>query len=243
MAWFNCAVKRPISANTGGKMTQNLGLFLHHAVANGSLFNFFNNPANQVSAHFWVSQTGLIEQYVDSETVAWHAKQANSLYVGVETEGCVNPPYADPMTPAMIAALARLYSEGNIRHGWPLALCNKFGDKGFGYHRLAVQTACPCDVRVNTRQTILNAANPQPELIGDEEMIANTSTGNGYWTVTRDGAVYAFGDAQYKGNALGKVNGTIVGISGVSTTGYRLLASDGGVFCFNCAYLGRPDRV
>ena len=136
MAWFDCAIKKPISANTGGRMSQNLGLFLHHAVANGSLFNFFNNPANQVSAHFWVSQSGTIEQYVDTETVAWHAKQANSLYVGVETEGCTTPPYADAMSTAMATALALLYAEGHRRHGWPFQLCNEFGNPGFGYHKI-----------------------------------------------------------------------------------------------------------
>jgi len=73
-------------------------------------------------------------------------------------------------------------------------------------------------------------------------MIADCN--GGYWTCTGDGAVYAFGSAQYRGNALGKVTGEIVGIAGEPDgTGYRLLASDGGVFCFNTPFLGRPDRV
>lgn len=157
MARFSCATWRPISSNMGGNITNNLGLVLHHQAGNGSLFNFFNNPAAQVSAHFWVSKTGVIEQYVDSTRVAWHGRSLNSRYVGVETEGCPVSPYAEPMTDAMFNALVRIYKEGNERHGWVNALASADGQKGFGFHRMAVATGCPCDVRLNRRQAILNA--------------------------------------------------------------------------------------
>jgi hypothetical protein len=163
--WFDCAVRRPIGANTGGILSPNLGLVLHHAVAVGSLWSYFNNPAAQVSAHFWVARSGLIEQYVDSSVVAWHGRQLNSRYVGVETEGCNVAPYAEPMTAAMFASLAVLYAEGAARHGWANALANADGQPGFGYHRMAVNTACPCDVRLEQRPSILARAfgGPQPE--------------------------------------------------------------------------------
>ena len=107
MPWFDCAIRRPISANTGGTLGPNLGLVLHHAVMNGSGWAFFNSPSAQVSAHFWVLQNGTIEQYVDTNVVAWHGRSLNSRYVGVETEGCTRAPHADPMSEAMVAALAR----------------------------------------------------------------------------------------------------------------------------------------
>jgi hypothetical protein len=250
MAVFDCATWRPIRANTGGPLGPNLGLILHHAIANGSLFNFFNSPAAEVSAHFWVSKSGVIEQYVDSSTVAWHAGPLNARYCGVETEGCVTAPYAEPMTEAMINALARLYAEGMRRHGWWVALANADGEPGFGFHRMAMNTACPCDVRLNMRGEILRRASgepitePSPIAVKGRNMIAATSSGNGYWTCTGDGAVYAFGDAIFDGNALGMVTGEIVGIEGHGRDGYWLLASDGGVFAFGSAvYYGRPDRV
>lgn len=159
MPWFDCAIRRPIGANTGGIISTNLGLVLHHAVANGSLWSFFNNPSAQVSAHFWVSKTGVIEQYVDTSVVAWHGRDLNSRYVGVETEGCTQgPAYAEPMPDAMRDGLARIYAEGNRRHGWPNALASANGQPGFGFHRMAVNTACPCDVRLHKRQEILNIA-------------------------------------------------------------------------------------
>ena len=140
MAIFDCAEWKPVQ-NHGGAMNRSMGLLLHHAVANGSLYGWFNNPASQVSAHFWVSKTGLIEQYVDSEEVAWHAMQMNDNYCGVETEGCVQGP-----------------DEGNIWHGWPNQLANSDGETGFGFHRMGVQTGCPCDIRLNKRSDILAKA-------------------------------------------------------------------------------------
>jgi hypothetical protein len=163
MARFDCAEWKPIGANTGGRIGPNLGLILHHAVAYGSLWSFFNNPTSEVSAHFWVALDGRIEQYVDTDVVAWHGRSLNSRYVGVETEGCgASFNYAEPMTQAMVNALARIYGEGNRRHGWAYTLANADGQPGFGYHRMAVNTACPCDIRLARRQEILNIAQGQP---------------------------------------------------------------------------------
>jgi len=121
MARFDCATWLPISANTGGPLRP-IGLVLHHAVADGSLYAFFDSPAAEVSAHFWVAQDGTVEQYIDSEVVGWHGMALNGAYCGVETEGCAAPPHAEPMSDAMVAGLAALYAEGAARHGWPNAL-------------------------------------------------------------------------------------------------------------------------
>lgn len=159
MAVFDCAVWRPISANTGGALHP-IGLVLHHAVAEGSLHSFFNSPAAEVSAHFWVARDGTVEQYVDSERVAWHGRDLNGQYCGVETEGCSAPPHAEPMTEPMVAGLAAVYAEGAGRHGWPNALAEQAGQPGFGYHRMpgGVNTACPCDIRLARRPDILALA-------------------------------------------------------------------------------------
>ena len=65
----------------------------------------------------------------------------------------------------------------------------------------------------------------------------------GYWLVTGDGAVYAFGGAGYYGGANGvHLNAPVVRI--VSTPdggGYWLMASDGGVFSYGDApFFGNP---
>jgi hypothetical protein len=156
--WFDCAIQRPISGGTSGPMTAQRGLVLHHAVANGSLFNTFNN--GRVSTQFWVSRSGVIEQYLSATTSCWGtgSNVGNFQYCSVETEGCAAPPHAEPMTPEMVQGLARLYAEGNRRLGWPFQLANAAGANGFAYHRLFSATACPCDVRVNRRQEILDLA-------------------------------------------------------------------------------------
>lgn len=75
-------------------------------------------------------------------------------------------------------------------------------------------------------------------------MLAVIPNGKGYFTATKDGAVYAFGDAVYKGNALGRVTGRVVGIVACAADGYWLLGSDGGMFSFGSAHFyGRPDRT
>jgi peptidoglycan hydrolase-like protein with peptidoglycan-binding domain len=120
-----------------------------------SLFDVFNN--GEVSTHFLVTQGGRIEQYLDSDMSAWatNSSVGNFEYCSVETQGCSSPPHADPMSNAMVDALARLYREGNARHGWAFQLANSAGANGFAYHKLFSATACPCDVRVNRRADIL----------------------------------------------------------------------------------------
>ena len=73
----------------------------------------------------------------------------------------------------MVAALAVLYREGNLRHGWPYQLADADGQAGFGYHRMGVATACPCDVRLNMRPEIIRraAGAAQPPLEEDADMI------------------------------------------------------------------------
>ena len=60
---------------------------------------------------------------------------------------------------------------------------------------------------------------------------------HGYWTVARDGGVFAFGAAQFHGSMGGRpLNKPIVGIAGTADAGgYWLVAADGGVFNFGDA--------
>ena len=206
MARFDCATWRPIGANTGGTLAPNLGLVLHHAVADGSLWSFFNSPSAQVSAHFWVAQDGTVEQYVDTDVVAWHGKQLNTRYVGVETEGCGAPPHAEPMTDEMVAGLAAIYAEGHARYGWPFELADADGQPGFGYHRMAVNTACPCDTRLERRADILAlAAGGQPAPIPptltaeDTTMVLTDPETGGVWVADATGAIFAYDRAPYLG--------------------------------------------
>jgi uncharacterized protein YkwD len=67
--------------------------------------------------------------------------------------------------------------------------------------------------------------------------MAATPSGNGYWQVGADGAVFATGDAPFLGSLGGmRLNLPITGMSGTpSGHGYWLVATDGGVFSFGDA--------
>lgn len=144
------------SSNHGGAMTGHVGLVLHVAVGNGSLYGWFNNPASQVSAHFWVSKTGHVEQYVDGNTEAWHAGGANGTYNGVETEGFPT----EPLTDAQITGLAGIYQWGMKSYGWPKQLADTPGQAGFGWHGMGGDAwgghpLCPGDLRKPQRADVL----------------------------------------------------------------------------------------
>jgi hypothetical protein len=64
-----------------------------------------------------------------------------------------------------------------------------------------------------------------------------TSDGNGYWALSSDGGVYAYGDATFYGSMGGKpLNERVVGMAPTTDgRGYWLVAADGGIFAFGDA--------
>jgi hypothetical protein len=153
------AAWKPIDINYGGPMTSHLGLVLHVQEGNNSLAGWFNNPDAGASSTFWVSKTGVLEQYVDADLDAWAQGSGNDTYNSVETEGYV----AEPLTAAQEAMLASLYQWGAETYGWPNQLAEAPGQAGFGWHGMGGSgwgghTACPGDLRRNRRAAILDQA-------------------------------------------------------------------------------------
>jgi hypothetical protein len=150
------ALWKPVR-NHGGGMGSHLGLIMHVQVGNGSLSGWFNNPTADASSTWWVSKSGVLEQYVDANLCAWAQSGGNSTYNSIETEG--NP--AEPLTPQQEAQLARLYQWGMGVYHWPKAVTDRPGQPGFGWHGMGGagwggHTSCPGDLRKNRRQAILN---------------------------------------------------------------------------------------
>ena len=88
-----------------------------------------------------------------------------------------------------------------------------------------------------------------PDVIAIAPLIgfAPTRSGQGYWQCAVDGAVYAFGDAQYHGGANDPAHPLAAPITGMAATpsggGYWLFAADGGVFAYGDApYLGHATH-
>lgn len=135
------------------------GVTLHHQVGNGDPRQVYIN--RRVSAHFWIRRDGWTVQHVDTSVQSWHAMNQNPWTIGVETEGCAAPPHNEPLTAGQIEGFAQLMAWANRTHGIPLVLAGRVGDPGLGFHNMpgfSGATACPCAVRRDARQQILNRA-------------------------------------------------------------------------------------
>ena len=252
MARWPAAIWQPVAQCSG--TLRPIAVTLHHQAGNGNPASVY--ASRNVSAHFWLPRAAQPVQHVDTAVRSWHGGGTlNDTSIGVETEGCGTPPHADPLTERQLDDFGALMAWAHEVHGIPLVLSETATTPGLNYHRCqgGFNTACPCDERVNSRSEILRRAGAGAPLAPStsrkgRKMIASTSTGRGYWTTTADGAVSAFGDAEYRGGANAPdvipEGNEVVGITGCGTDGYWLLGSDGSVYTFGEAeYYGRPDRV
>jgi N-acetylmuramoyl-L-alanine amidase-like protein len=167
MALCPFATYKPISTNHGAAMAEHIGLVLHVQQGDGSLYGFFDNPASEVSAHFWCGQDGALEQYLDTAVTAWAEVAGNASYLSVETEGFDTAPLTPPQVDTvghLLAWAAGLYSFpliGPVAHGQPgfTPHCNPDGtpDPAWGDH------PCPGTIRLGQMPAILAAAqSPTP---------------------------------------------------------------------------------
>ena len=166
------AVLRVVTNESSG-MTADLGLILHVQQGLSSPYGWFCNPASQASSDFWVSKTGVLEQYVPDPRVihAWAQGDGNRTYLSVETEGYPG----EPLTDAQIATLARLYRWGHETFGGPYVLAEAPGQQGFGWHGMGGTAwgghlGCPGDIRKAQRPAILAAAQNQAPTEDDVQL-------------------------------------------------------------------------
>jgi len=179
------AVKKPISyrAESGRFSSTPLGWILHVVVGNGSPYKIFENaaPGNRRFSNFWVSKTGVIEQYTETYCKSWAQRDGNSTYWAVETEGFPD----EPLTPEQIASLGKIHAF----LGAVDAIASHPGQRGIGTHYMGGAAwgghTCPDPVpgagpRSHQRQAILDAANgvDVPLSSTDLDNIVNAVFGN-----------------------------------------------------------------
>lgn len=188
--------------NHGGPMTAHLGLVMHVQEGNGSLYGWFDNPASQVSATWWISKDGTLEQYVDADTQAWAQAAGNPTWNSCEFEGFPT----EALTDAQLAMGARLYEWGVTTYGWPKQLSEATTTPGFAWHGMGGvawgnHPDCPGDIRKPQRASILGLIPaPGPGASYPGNMIARNTVGQGYWAVrgvvpAGAGCVYAYNGA------------------------------------------------
>jgi hypothetical protein len=123
------------NGNTGsGAMN---GVLMHTMVCNlPEAVTIFNTDrgASSASAHFGISQAGEIWQFgpIGKGWIAWHAMAANQTYYGIEHADAGHPD--TPLTDAQIAASAQVVEALSAFAGFPLAITDVPGGKGYGTH-------------------------------------------------------------------------------------------------------------
>ncbi|MGN6169042.1 MAG: hypothetical protein ACTHQQ_12860, partial [Solirubrobacteraceae bacterium] len=79
------------------------------------------------------------------------------------------------------------------------------------------------------------------KLGGARPVALAAAQGGGYFVLTSMGAVHHFGAAKFYGSETGKLPAGVKAVSiatSLTTTGYRVLRSDGGVNCFGSLWYG-----
>lgn len=151
---------RPVRNFHPNGVKEHRGLVLHVQADNGSPYGWFNNPASQASSDFWVSKTGVIEQYVNTGVdYAWAQAAGNPYYASVETEGYPN----ERLTDQQVKAVAKIYAWGHGEFGWPLVVVDSTTLHGLTYHGVGGtawggHTGCPGDLRKAQRAEIMALA-------------------------------------------------------------------------------------
>ncbi|MFF7358572.1 MULTISPECIES: N-acetylmuramoyl-L-alanine amidase [Streptomyces] len=160
MARMPGAAYRPVRNFHPNGVREHRGLVLHVQDGNNSPFGWDNDPASQASSDFWVSKSGVIEQYVNTGVdYAWAQAAGNPYYASVETEGHPN----ESLTDAQVEGVARIYAWGRDEWNWPLVVVDSTTAHGLTYHGIGGDawgghTGCPGELRKAQRSRIIARA-------------------------------------------------------------------------------------
>lgn len=148
------AAKQMLLPESGSqpKITPRIAI-LHSAAGRGSLYKFFLNSSN-LESHFWVSEAGVVEQYIDTGVRADANLHANSFAISIETES--SPSATERWSPAQAAAIVNLLDWICKTHNIPRVLVPTWDGAGIGYH---IQFGAP------GKWTPVNKSCPGPERI------------------------------------------------------------------------------
>lgn len=113
------------SPNVGGNLIRPAkGLVVHVEVGTeAGTTSCFQNPRFQASAHFGCANDGSLDQFVDTDAVAWAEVAGNPGWISVETEG--DP--STPLTDAQVASIGRLFQWLRGLYGFPSQTCDHDG--------------------------------------------------------------------------------------------------------------------
>ncbi|GGU45834.1 peptidoglycan recognition protein family protein [Lentzea flava] len=160
MALCPFAVQRLIPENyQQPRITPRL-VILHTAVSSAeSLEGYWNSPGVVVESHFYVSQHGVIYQYIDTSIQADANVNANGFAVSIETWDGGDPTI--PWTDAQLDAITRLTAWICDVHGIPKRVANGPYGSGIGWHNqfptewAGGPRTCPGPQRIPQTQNVI----------------------------------------------------------------------------------------
>lgn len=108
-------------------------VIVHSQAGRGSLYGWWLNPASKgLECHFWVSESGKVEQYVPTTVRADAQGAANAFAISIETESSVQA--TERWTAAQAAALVDLIDWCCRVHLIPRRQMSTPVDSGLGWH-------------------------------------------------------------------------------------------------------------
>lgn len=110
-----------------------MAIIVHSAAGRGSLHGWWLNPLSKgLECHFWVSDTGRVEQYMDTTVRADANGEANSFAISIETESTREA--TERWTPAAAAAITKLIAWLCREHVIPAEIMAHKTAPGLGWH-------------------------------------------------------------------------------------------------------------
>jgi hypothetical protein len=155
------AEKRPIAHNftKGGIHRPIHGLVLHiqEGTEEGT-YSWFNSSQAKASSHFGNPKHGRLQQFVDTDDMAWTQKAGNHYWLSVENEG----KHGDSLTGNQVENLAALMNWLHDKERVPLRLADNPSAFGIGYHSMGGEAwghqECPGKPIIAQRNLIIVVA-------------------------------------------------------------------------------------
>lgn len=133
MSIYPGAVRKLIPASSRQPRIVPRAVIAHSAAGRGSLYGWWLNPqSNGLECHFWISEGGIIEQYVDSHVRADANGEANGYAISIETESSVQA--TERWNPRQADALVRLIDWICTEHRIPRRQMDAPTGSGLAWH-------------------------------------------------------------------------------------------------------------
>lgn len=162
MPRYPAAVWRPLPENHDQPRGDKHLVIVHSAVGRGSLHSYFGRVDVGLESTFWVSKTGVVEQYLDTTVRADANRNANGRAISIETEDDGDPD-RQPWTVAQLDALVELIAWCCRTHPIPPTRATGPNGQGVGFHTMwgapspwtPVAKTCPGAIRIQQFDEVL----------------------------------------------------------------------------------------